>query len=333
VPRGRLGVFATGWLAGMAVWVAAAAGVAAVEVWMPETGEVKLEEPPGDDVAARRDYAYALIGAGEWKSGARELRRLIKRNPEAEWRGEARLMIGRALLSGGKYRKAFDVLAEVREAHPGTPLAQRARVLQHETAMQQTTASFGKGADMYDRLVETAPGEEEAATALVQKADATFNARFYLRAQDAYLAVVDLYPQSEWAPYCWHRIAECDLERASWLELGVQGYQAAERGFADFLEVYPENQRAPEARRKLEEIRRRLAALNVEVVRFYAEAEERPWAAIRYLEHIRDNLPGTPQSEWAEQELHRIEAELTAPPRGRVRRLPLIGVEQTPAGE
>ena len=54
----------------VAALLAAAAIVCAstggIEVWMPQTGEVALEETPRATQEARRLHAYALVGAGQW---------------------------------------------------------------------------------------------------------------------------------------------------------------------------------------------------------------------------------------------------------------------------
>jgi len=318
----------TGWLVAAGALVTFTGAAVAMDVWMPQTGEVNLEEAPGDNPEARLHHAYALVGAGEWKSGMKELRKLIDENPSAGWVGEARLMIGRALLSAGKFQKAFDLLDEVWSDHPDTDLANSARELQHMAAGRMAEKNLARGSKMYDRLIETAVDDAESATVLTRKADAAFSARRYLSAQDRYLAVLDLYPRSELAPYCWFRIAESHWEMAKWLALGLEDVTAAERAFSDFLDVYQEDGRAAEAGERLEEVRGRLARLNAEVVQFYVEAEERPWAAVNYLKHLEKDLPESPESEWAAQELERITRDLDSPLRGDSWQLPLPGVEK-----
>jgi outer membrane assembly lipoprotein YfiO len=316
-----------GWLLVLAVAVAGTAS--GMEVWMPETGEVQLEEMPRDSLDARRRHAYALVGAGQWAGGVRELRRLIRRNPEAPWIPEARLLLARALAGAGKRRKAFNQLAELQAQQPDTPLAVEAWSLQRAVARQESEADLSSGLELYDRLIEAAPDEFEAADLMRAKGDAAFKAERYLLAQDEYLALVSFYPRSEWVPYCWYKIAECEWQMATWLGLGLERVVEAERSFDDFVETYPQHEKADDARQMAGEAREERAERNADIVRFYVEGEKKPWAAVTYLEYLRDEFPDSPEAAWAESRLEELRAQLRAPTPGRVRRLALPGVGQT----
>jgi outer membrane assembly lipoprotein YfiO len=293
---------------------------------MPETGEVELEEPSRDSVEARLEHAYALVGAGQWASGIAELRALVGEYPEADWVPEARLMVGRALLIGGKFEKAFRELHRLAADYPDSALAAEARRLQRSAARREASADLGDAFQMYADLEERAADEYEAADVLREKADAALDAGRYLQAQDEYLALVSFYPRSEWVPYCWFKVAQCEWERAAWLALGLEGVQEAERSFRDFAEAYPEHPLASEAEQKAGEARRRRAELNAQIARYYIEAEKRPWASVNYLEHLRTEFAGTPQAEWAAKKLAQVKKQLPAPPHGQIRGLTLSGV-------
>jgi len=311
--------------------VVVAGPVRGMEVWMPETGEVELEEMPRDTLEGRRRHAYALVGAGQWAGGIRELRVLLRENPEAPWIGEARLILARALLGAGKRGKAFDELAELQKEQPDTPLALEAWSLQRAAARQESAEDLGSGLDLYDRLIEAAPDELEAADLMRARGDVAFDAGRYLIAQDEYMALVSFYPRSEWVPYCWYRIAECEWEMATWLGLGLEGVVASERSFEDFANTYPRHEKAGNARKLAAEAHDARAKRNAEIVRFYIRGEKKPWAAVNYLEYLRDEFPDTPQAEWAEDKLEKVREQLRAPTPGRVRPLALPGVQQAGA--
>ncbi|MFO7959308.1 MAG: outer membrane protein assembly factor BamD [Candidatus Brocadiia bacterium] len=309
--------------------VAVAGTASGMEVWMPETGEVQLEEMPRDTLDARRRHAYALLGAGQWAGGIRELRALIRRNPDAPWVPEARLLLARALAGAGKRRKAFNQLAELQQQQPDTPLAVEAWSLQRSIARQETRHDLNSGLELYDRLIEAAPDELEAADLMRAKGDAAFKAERYLLAQDEYLALVSFYPRSEWVPYCWYKIAECEWQMATWLGLGLERVVEAERSFEDFVGTYPQHEKADDARQMAAKAHGERADRNADIVRFYIEGEKKPWAAVTYLEYLRDEFPDSPEAAWAEDKLKALREQLPAPTPGRVRMLALPGVEQT----
>ncbi|MFO8006573.1 MAG: outer membrane protein assembly factor BamD, partial [Candidatus Brocadiia bacterium] len=205
--------------------------------------------------------------------------------------------------------------------------ARRARALQYEAAHNVAAEDFGDGMALFDQMIEAAPSESEAADAIRRKADAALEAGRFLYAQDEYRALVSLHPRSQWVPYCWFRIADCEWRMARWLGLGMEGVREAERSFSDFTDIYPLHPYADEAEQKAEAAREQLARMNAEVARFYVQAEERPWAAVPYLRRVVSRFPESSEAEWAAQQLRQIEGQLQAPLRGDLRSMSLPGVQ------
>lgn len=296
------------------------------EMWMPETGEVRLEDLPRDAPEARRRHALALIGAGQVSGGIAELRELLAAEPDAPWADEARLAIGRGLLAAGHATKAFDELAALLKASPDGPSAAQARAVQQTAAQVLARTDPDAAAELYSRLIDTAADEEEAARLQRDIGDSYFQAGRYLDAEAEYLALITLYPRSELCAYAWYQSAECEWGLARRMGLGLERMESAERRFRDFADTYPTDERAEQARKRAAEVRETRAALNWEIARFYVDAEKKPWAAVGYLERVVREFPDTPQAGWASEELAAVRQGLEAPLRGTVRRLPLPGV-------
>jgi outer membrane protein assembly factor BamD (BamD/ComL family) len=307
-----------------------AAPAEAIEVWMPETGEVGLEDLPRATAEAHRRHALALLGAGQWQAGVAELRRLIAAEPTGDWVPEARFAVARGLLAGGELRQAFDELDELRTAYPEAPFAGRLRGMQLQAARAQCETDPDLAVELYDRLIGSAADADEASFIQKEKADALFSKRRYLDAEDQYVALMSLFPRSRWVPYCWYRVAECEWELARWLGLGIERLQVSERHFRDFADRYPQDVQAPAAREKAAEARREQASFYWKTARFYVDAARKPWAAISYLQLIQREFPDAPEAEWAAAELERIGKELPFPLRGTMKDLELPGVG--PAG-
>jgi len=305
----------------------------AVEVWMPETGDVVLEASPTGQEGERFRRAVALVGAGQWAGGIDDLRRLIAENPTAPWVPQARSVLARGLIASGAYREGFEELETLRNEAPDTPLGRQARELQVTAARQLALKDPPAARQLFQRLMARAQTADEAAEYQKEQADAFFQARHYLEAEDEYLQLATRYRDSIWAPYAWYRIADCERALAEWLDLGLERLQLAEKAYQDYLSVYPDGANAPEAKAKIAEVRELAAAKHREVAEFYINAEKRPWAAVPYLNHIVNQFAESPHADWARAQLERI-AGLPGPPlRGRLRQFDVRGVSRTATAE
>ena len=274
-----------------AVLIAArSAGAGAVEVWMPETGDVVLESAPTGAEGEAYRRAVALIGAGEWNGGIAELRKLIAADPGATWVPQARYVLGRGIVASGSYQAGFEELAALRAQHPGTPLAAQARSVQVVAARELAKEDAAAAGKLFDRLKAEAGGMEDEALMQKEKADALLEAHLYLEAEDEYLQLASNYRQSIWAPYAWFRIADCEWQMARWLNLGLERLQLADKAYKDYLTVYPDGSNAAEAKARVLEVHRREAEKYRQVAEFYIVAEKRPWAAVNYLNALVSEL-------------------------------------------
>ena len=189
----------------------------------------------------------------------------------------------------------------------------------------QTVRDVGKGKKLLDQLIETAPVWEDVVNAHRAKADALFEARYFLDAQDEYLAIVDIFPRSELAPYCWYKVAECEWELAAWLGRSPERMRAAEEQLDEFIDQFPGDPRVPMARAKVKEARLMRAAASWRTARFYIDTAGKPWAGIAYLEQIVQEFEGLPGTEQATEELERMRDAGLAADRPRVLQMPGAG--------
>jgi hypothetical protein len=303
-----------------------------MEVWTPQTGEVVLEQGPRDTAEQRRRHAFALIGTGEWAGGVAELRDMIRSEQDAPWVGDARLAIARALLGAGKYRQAFDELQDLTPAGASSELAAMARDLQFGIARAAARDDIDGALPMYDHLVDSAK-PEDSAYARKEKADALFGAGRYLDAEDQYLDVATIMPQNEWVPYCWYKAADCEWQLAQWLGLGSDRVGGAARLLSDFAAKYPDSPYRQEAQQKVDQARRKQAEMCRQVAVFYTESKRRSWAAVGYLDYIRQEFADTAEAAWAAEQLEQSRKGALAPLRGSFRELPLPGVQTQPAAQ
>jgi len=319
----------------------------AVEVWMPETGEVNLDDVPRDSLEARFRHAAALIGGGDAMSGVLQLRELIAESPDAQWVEQAHYLIAVGLFTDGRYEKAFREWAEFLRAYPESERADDAREMQLKAATLRAEENLDAGLALFDELIAdgqsrevAAPNQEAAArcreyAVLCQKekADAIMRAEDYLLAREEYAVVLEYDPDSAWAPYCWYKVAECELELDMWLRRGTEHLQSAGRAFRDFIASYPEHELAQEAKEKLVQVDIEQAARYKVIAEYYLGPARRPAASLPYLQYIRSELPDTDEAKWAAEKMEEIFADPSIPVKDRYRRLELPGVKPAEPGE
>jgi len=305
----------------------------AVEVWMPETGDMVLESAPTGAEGEAYRRAVALIGAGEWDGGISQLRKLIAANPTADWAPQARCVLARGLIASGSCEAGFNELEALRTQYAGTPLAAQAHDLQVVAASELAKDDPTAAGKLFDRLKVEAGSMEEEALLQKQKADAFLDARLYLEAEDEYVQLATQYRQSIWAPYAWFRIADCEWEMAKWLNLGVERLKQADKAYKDYLSVYPDGSNAAEAKQRVLEVHRGEAEKYRQIAEFYIVSQKRPWAATSYLNYIVTEFADTPQAEWAKQELQKIEEALGPPLPGQPRPFKMFGVSPVSEGK
>lgn len=319
----RLGMFVIGALLATAI---AGRTCGAIEVWMPETGEVNLDDAQRETPEARFKHAAALIGAGEPMSGVAQLRQLIAEHPDAPWVEQAGYLVAFGLLTGGRYEEAFEEWEEFLGRYPESKQKYGVREMQLKAAALRASENLHDGMGLFDHLISGAPTREFAAQCQKEKADAVMDAGDYLLARDQYVAVLDYDPDSPWAPYCWYKVAECDLRLAEWIQRGMEHLELARRAFRDFMEVFPEHKLADEARENLKRVQSEQAARYKMIAEYYLSPGGRPTAALPYLRYIKAELAETEEAKWAAEKIEQFLADPSVPVRGRYRKLNLPAV-------
>jgi len=317
--------------AALTAGLCAAGRAEATDVWTPQTGAVVLEEMPRETPEQQRLFAFALIGAGQWRSGVRTLRRQLQAQPDAAWAPEARLVVARALFEAGRYRDCFS------EAEPlaGTPVAIQARALQFEAARSLAPGNLGVATELIDRLWRSAADEDQKAYALMVRADAALADERYLLALDRYEQVPAEFPESRLVPRCLLQAAECEWAIVGWLDLGEEHLAGAEARVRDFLEEFPagDADAVARARALLTQLRSRRAERFKAVALFCWETENRPWAAVPWLEAMESRYKDLPQGDWAAARLQRLHRKMETPLPGTFRSLPLPSARTTKKGD
>ncbi len=326
--------------ASLALMVAFSGTAGALEVWMPDTdeadrgteeadlktGEVNLDGLPRETLQARFRHAAGLIGAGQAISGVNQLRELLAEAPGAEWAERAHWLIALGLLAEGRNKSAFEACEALLARYAQSPRVQEAYEMQFQAARQRTLENLAAGQELYDRLTARAPSLEFETRCQKQRADAILEAGRFLRARDEYMALVDYYPDSAWVPYCWYKIAECDLRMAEKHRRGTEFVDRARRSLEGFTTRYADHTLSVKAKEKLAEVREVQAARYRKIAQYYLGPAKRPASALPYLDYIVQELADTEQAAWAKAKIREVVANMPTSPKGRFRELELPGV-------
>lgn len=319
----RLAVLAIGLAVGALLLGPAALGV---DVYTPQTGEVELEGLPRDTVEQRFNHAAALIGAGDGTSGVRQLEKIVKEDPDGPFAERACYWMGLGFFTAGTYSRAFDRWDRFHGQYPESALRDEAYEWQLTAAKLRTRERLSDGMALFDRLIASARSREFAMRCQKEKADEALAAEAFIEARDHYLAFVDRYPDSPWVPYCWFKVAECELGLAHWIRRGTEHLNRAQQDYAEYVRIFPNDSRATEATERIKEIEAERAAKYRQIAEYYLGPAGKPTAALVYLEYIVASLPGTEDAKWAEAQMEQVKEGRAAPLRGEFKRVELPGV-------
>jgi len=155
-------------------------------------------------------------------------------------------------------------------------------------------------AEKYYEYVKTKfPFLEAAKQAELRLGDVSYERQLWTEAADRYTAFVKLHPTHPKVDYAAFRAAMAHYQDmpGDWFlipasyEKDQTQVRAAYNSLNDFVKMYPDSQYAPEAKKDLAEVRKRLAEHEIYVADFY-EKRDRWAAAVNRLETVAADYPG-----------------------------------------
>ncbi len=293
--------------------------------WTPHTGVFDFSIVHEDIAEEAVEHAIALIAFGQTRQGIRQLRRLVRKHPEADWVGTANYYMGIGSFQLGRYERAFNFLDTFILSQPETPDIAIARKLQLESAKRLGEDSINTAKPLFDKLIAEASGADFLAAVRWTLAELYFELRRYHDAMGAYMDFVDFHPFHPDAGEAWFKIAESSYRVALGIERAQQYLDEAEAALEDFLSHFETHERVEDAQVMLEDIRSRQAKRSFMVVDYYLEIKENPYAAMYYLRRIMDRFEAE-IAENAHKRYNQIKSELESPPPGEFLPMTIQGI-------
>ncbi|MDR1256076.1 MAG: outer membrane protein assembly factor BamD [Puniceicoccales bacterium] len=134
--------------------------------------------------------------------------------------------------------------------------------------------------EFYENIIKHAPYDDLAPLALVNISELALKEKKPVEAIDALDRLIDGYPDSEYSPYAYLKIAKIYSSMVKSVKNDQGATQEAMHYYEDFLILYPTHDLAGEARRGLDDMKTQLAMSKVNVGDFYFQSRNNPEAAV-----------------------------------------------------
>jgi outer membrane protein assembly factor BamD len=237
--------------------------------------------------------------------------------PFSDYAPEGQYLVGRCYEERGKDEKAFKAYQQLVEKYPKAAnydeVVERQYVIANRYLAGQWFKLWGvipffpsmdKTVQMYEQLLKNGPYSEVAPHAQMNIGAAREKQSDYPAAVKAYETAADKYhDRKQVSADAMYKAGMAYLKQASTAEYDQSIAGQAIATFADFMTLYPQDPRVPEAQKHIADLRTEQARGSLIVARFYEKKRQWDGALVYYNEVlIRD-----PQSKYADEAKQRIE--------------------------
>ncbi|MDR2435931.1 MAG: outer membrane protein assembly factor BamD [Puniceicoccales bacterium] len=248
-----------------------------------------------DDFAVREIMNKARLDQEEGKSqtALRLYDDVCKKYPGSVFAPEAYYQIGKIRKQKRQYKHAFKAFDAIITKYPQYPGFNRVVREQFDLATLLKGGSrpyyFGvipgfrdyiSAVEFYESIIRHAPYNDLAPLALVNISELALKEKKPTEAIDALDRLIDGYPDSEYAPYAYLKIASICAGLVKSVKNDQGATQEAAHYYEDFLILYPTHELAEEAKRGLDAMKTKLAMSKIDVGDFYFQSRNNPKAAV-----------------------------------------------------
>jgi outer membrane protein assembly factor BamD len=255
----------------------------------------------------KKDYNLAL------KAG----RRTVRVWPLSDYAPQAQYLLAKCLEAKGQDEKAFKAYQTLLEKYP--------KAVNYEEVLQRQNAiatrylngkrfrlwgripllpSMDKTADMYSKVIKNGPYSEIAPQAQLNIGAARVKQSNYPEAVKAYEKAADVYhDQNKVAADALYKAGEAYYKQAKTAEYDQSVAGKAIATFSDFIALYPQDPRAGEAQKVIDNLKAEQARGALKIAEFYEKKKRWSGALVYYNEaYVAD-----PNSKYGEEAKKRID--------------------------
>jgi outer membrane protein assembly factor BamD len=279
----------------------------------------KVEGDPGTEQGAVEliSRAEAAEASGDNSEALASYRALVKRYPVSVLAGKAQRKVGRILEAGGEYDAAYDAYATYLTKYPKgedfessvdsmSKIAklflegEKKRILGIKVASSMTRAQ-----EMFEGIVKRAPYSKSAPMAQFNVGQALEKQGKYTEAISAYSLVVSKYPTDAVADDAQYQIGYVQMKQYRERGYDQGGAQKAREAFEDFVNRYPDSEKAPQARENLKQLEGGSNQGTLEIAKFYDKTKQYKSAVIYYNDVIKA-APDSPEGNFAKTRIEEL---------------------------
>lgn len=256
----------------------------------------------------KKDYRTALKAA----------RRTVRTWPLSDYAPQAQYLVGRAYEARGMDEKAFKEYQKAMEKYPKIEnyqeIVNRQFVIANRFLAGQWFKLWGyipffpsmdKTSDMYEKIIKNGPYSDVAPKAQMNIGAAREKQHNFPLAVKAYERAADRYhDQKQVAADALYKAALAYNKQAKTAEYDQSVAGQAIATFNDFITLYPEDGRVPEAQQTIATLKTEQAHGSYQVARFYEKKKKWDGALVYYNEVLIHD----PNSKYADEAKQRIDA-------------------------
>jgi outer membrane protein assembly factor BamD len=271
------------------------------------------------------EVAEEAFEGGNYRLAHKAARRTVRVWPLSDYAPQAQYLMARCLEARGQDEKAFKEYQKLIEKYPKAVNYEEVLARQFDIANRYLDGKrfrlFGyvpllpnmdKTAGMYEKIIKNGPHSGIAPEAQMSIGAAREKQSNYPQAVKAYEKAADIYhDQRRIAADALFRAGEAYQKQARTAEYDQSVAGKAISAFLDFMALYPDDPRANQAQRIVDDLRTEQARGALRIARYYEK--KRQWRGARI--YYNEVVAADPNSSYADEAKQRIAALSEAPGR------------------
>ena len=291
-------------------------------------GEGPAFVPPGVEAApdaksaqGQFEIAQRMEAAGNTSSAIQAYRKVARRFPKSTYAANSLYKTALLLEKSGDMEGAYKAYVKLNKDYPRSndftasiEGQMRVGASYLEGRRQRlfgvpTLPSMNRAADIYAAIVKNAPYSKYAAQAQFNLGRAKEKQGDTTAAINAYQAVIDKYPLSDWTDDAMYQIGFVYMKIMKSGSYDRNAAKFAKEYFEDFLQAYPKHEKAAQAREYLSGLGQVQGRSSLKTAQYYDKQRAYVSAVMLYNEVVRANA-GTKDAEVAGKRLAQLRVKL-----------------------
>jgi outer membrane protein assembly factor BamD len=287
---------------------------------------------------AGEGWSYEPVGGGKWtrtrakdqlevaekafqdkdyKLARKAAERTVRVWPLSDYAPQAQYLLAKCLEAKGQDEKAFKAYQALLEKYPKAINYEEVLQRQYEIANRYLggkwfrlwgyipfAPSMDKTSDMYEKVIKNGPYSEVAPQAQMSIGAAREKQSNYPQAVKAYEKAADIYhEQTKVAADALYKAAQAYYKQAKTAEYDQSVAGKAIATYSDFLALYPDDPRAAEAQKVIDNLKEEQARGAFKIAEFYEKSKRWRGAKVYY----NEVLIADPNSKYGEEAKKRID--------------------------